>query len=65
MKKEVVKIKQKDAKSIIETRKPLGRFFLLENGLYVGIDNSEGDAWVEEFTTKEECSSWLKGEIEV
>lgn len=64
MKKEITKIKPKDARSIIETRKPLGRFFLLDNDLYVGIDNSSGDAWVEEFETKEKCLSWLRGENE-
>jgi hypothetical protein len=32
--------------------------------LYVGIDNSNGDAWVEEFKTKEECFNWLRGNTE-
>lgn len=41
--------------------KPLGLFYLKENGMYVGIDNSAGDAWVEDFYTKEGCEYWLRG----
>ena len=52
-----------DACLIIETRKPLGKFFVdVEDEfthVYVGIDNSTGDAWTEEFTDKDECLDWL------
>jgi hypothetical protein len=36
------------------------RFWLQENDRYVGIDNSEHSAWVEDFSTKEECLNWLE-----
>lgn len=42
------KITQEEATAIIETREPLGTFWLIEKGkdgdIYVGIDNSSGDA---------------------
>jgi hypothetical protein len=52
-------IDEKKADIIIETRKPIGKYYVLENGVYVGIDNSTGDAWVEEFTTEKQCLEWL------
>ena len=33
-----------EAETIIDTRKPLGLFYLEENAVYVGIDNNTGDA---------------------
>lgn len=42
--------------------KPIGRFYTKEGELYIGIDNSTGDAWTEEFKTKASCFKWLEGE---
>lgn len=58
---EIKYITRKEASAIIETRNPRGLFYETDNGFYVGIDNSNGDAWVEEFKTKEECFNWLRG----
>lgn len=55
-------ITQEEAKEIIDTRQPIGLFYEIDGDWYVGIDNSTGDAWVEEFKTKEECFAWLKRE---
>lgn len=55
-------ITQEEAKEIIDTRQPIGLFYEVDGDWYVGIDNSTGDAWVEEFKTKEECLAWLKEE---
>lgn len=55
-------ITKEEASEIIETRIPIGRFYLIENGLYIGIDNETGDAWTEQFKTIEECFRWLYGE---
>lgn len=55
-------ITKEEASLIIETRQPIGLFYEVDGDLYIGIDNSTGDAWVEEFKTKEECLAWLKGE---
>jgi hypothetical protein len=48
-----------EAHSIIETRKPLGQFIVLEGNKYVGIDNEDGYAWTEDFDTEVECIRWL------
>lgn len=55
------RISREDAKIIIESRHPYGLFFLQENGIYVGIDNHDGHAWTEEFSTKRTCLDWLVG----
>lgn len=31
------------------------------SGKYVGIDNTTGEAWTEDFDTKQECFDWLNG----
>ncbi|HID0768156.1 TPA: hypothetical protein ACXDAZ_002686 [Clostridium botulinum] len=54
-------ITSKEAENIIDSRKPLGTFWLKENKLYIAIDNNTGDAWTEEFNTKEECFQYLCG----
>jgi hypothetical protein len=55
----IKKITTDQAKSVIETREPLGLFYVLENGIYTGIDNSNGYAWTEEFTGLRKCKLWL------
>lgn len=57
----IVLITAEKADEIIDTRKPFGLFYLFDNGVFVGIDNRDGDAWTEEFKTKKECIEWLKG----
>jgi hypothetical protein len=46
---------------IIDTRKPLGLFCChsSKDGLYIGIDNTRGHAWTEEFNTLRKCKRWL------
>jgi len=48
------------AEAVISTRKPLGLFYLLNRGTYVGIDNSTGHAWTEEFPNLRQCKKWLR-----
>lgn len=43
---------------------PLGLFYLEEDRRFVGIDNSDGNAWTEEFQDKDSCLRWLNGEEE-
>ena len=57
--KDYKEITSKEARTIIKTRKPLGVFWLKENGWYVAIDNRTSDAWTENFRTKEECFNYL------
>lgn len=42
--------------------RPIGRFICKEGNVYVGIDNSRGCCWVEEFNTKKQCKRWLLNE---
>lgn len=45
---------------IIEEREPIGLFYHEEcSDLFTGIDNSTGDAWIEQFRTLEKCLRWL------
>lgn len=48
---------------IIDSRKPMGVFYTkVANGTYMGIDNSTGDAWTEDFESLEDCLKWLEGD---
>lgn len=40
---------------------PLGLYYAYDEkaDVYVGCDNSSGDAWVEEFVSESECILWL------
>ena len=58
---ETKKITQEEATKIIEERKPLGLFYLKNGNVYVGIDNSYGDAWTDDFKSLASCKRWLGG----
>lgn len=57
----IKEITQKEAINIIDNRRPLGLFLLVDNGVFVGIDNSDGSAYVEEFPEEVCCKNWLEG----
>jgi len=58
---EVEKITAEAMSVIIETRQPRGLFYRKAGRrCYVGVDNSTGDAWTEEFRTKRQCLRWLQ-----
>ena len=63
-----IKVSNKKANDIINTRKPLGLFWTKEKEWFIGIDNSTGEAWVECFKDgnfdkgKKECFKWLSEE---
>jgi len=50
------------ADNIIETRMPLGRFYCFDERkeLWISIDNSSGDAFVEEFSDLINCIAYLE-----
>lgn len=67
---EATEIDQETAKLLLDScdgtggrYEPLGLFYLEEREKFVGIDNSTGDAWTEEFPDKESCIRWLTGEV--
>ena len=55
----IQKISYDQAVRIMDTRQPLGLFYALEAGTYVGIDNSNGHAWTEAFPNLRKCKRWL------
>ena len=59
MESKIRKIKPEQADSIIDSRQPMGFFYVLDAGVYVGIDNSTGNAWTEEFQSLRKCKKWL------
>lgn len=42
--------------------KPLGYYYVESDGTYMGIDNSTGNAWVEDFDNLADCIAWLNGD---
>jgi len=63
MSEKIKEISREEAHQIIDTGEPIGRFYEIDGDIHVGIDNSTGDVWVEEFKTKEECIAWLEGRV--
>jgi DNA uptake protein ComE-like DNA-binding protein len=61
---DIKKVTPAEASAIIESREPKGMFYCIEqhNGkqVYVGIDNSTGDAWTEDKKSLAACKRWLK-----
>lgn len=56
---EIRMITKAEADGIIATREPRGLFYLDAGKSFVGIDNSTGHAWTEEFDTLPKCRAWL------
>lgn len=52
-------VTQQAAIDIIENRYPYGLFIQADGDRVVGIDNQDGNAWVDEFATLQECLDWL------
>ena len=52
-------VTQQAAIDIIENRYPYGLFVQADGDRVVGIDNQDGNAWVDEFATLQECLDWL------
>lgn len=66
---EIIQITQEEAVNIINTRQPLGLFYVvtknsLSDAAYTGIINDTGEAWTEDFYTISGCMAWLRGEME-
>lgn len=55
----ILEISGAKAIEVIEQREELGLYIVQEGEKWVGIDNSTGDAWTEDFDTREECIDWL------
>lgn len=61
----IKEVGRNQAKQIINTRQSIGKYWLFDfSGKYIGLDNSSGEAWMEEFDTKQECIEWLEGKFQ-
>jgi len=59
--RDIEKVTPEALRQIIQTREPLGWFYAKEGSrLYVGVDNSSGDAWTEDFRSLRKCKRWLR-----
>jgi len=59
--KEIEKVTPEAMEQIIDTREPRGLFYRRAGRrLYVGVDNTSGDAWTEEFRSLRHCKRWLR-----
>lgn len=62
----IIKVTPEEASKIIETREPRGLFYTIDTiyesdkKVYVGIDNTTGDAWTEDFKSLGACERWLE-----
>lgn len=61
MAREIMLIKPEKALEIIETREPLGLFIAKDGEKYIAIDNTDGNAWTEEFCSLYVANCWLTG----
>ena len=63
----IQEVSEKEMSKIIDNRLPLGLFYCWdsEDKVFVGCDNTKGNAYVEEFYVKERCIEWLKNETEM
>ena len=61
MKDDVKRVSVEEIRQIIQSYQPRGLFYCKESRrCYVGVDNTTGDAWTEDFLTKRECKRWLR-----
>lgn len=63
MKHEIMLIKPEKALEIIETREPLGLAIAKDGEKYIAIDNTDGNAWTEEFCSLYVANCWLTGSM--
>lgn len=54
-----MEVSNKFVEFLLDNEKPLGTFLTSKNGIYIGINNLEGNVLMEKFKTKEECLNWL------
>ena len=55
-------ISPKQLMGVISSHAPMGRFLAKENGKWVAVDNSTGEAWTEEFFQMRQAVRWLRSE---
>ena len=67
--RKIKEITHSEANQVIQENKPLGRFYFVEHctdeRLFIGIDNVNGEAWVEQFINLDACLHWLNDDFEM
>lgn len=58
-------ISPEQLREILRHRIPCSLFLAKEGRRWVAVDNSDGDAWTEEFSRKHQAIRWLHGKFEV
>lgn len=56
---EIKRISRQKANEIAANGEPLGLFYMISLGRYIGIDNRNGKAFMDNFPTLDECKEWL------
>lgn len=56
---EIKRISQAKADEITSSLEPLGLFYYIKGGRYIGIDNRTRVAYTDDFLTLDECKEWL------
>ena len=56
------KVTHYELSRIVESRKPIGLFYAQIDNVFVAVDNRNGEAWTEEFTSEDEAVSWLNND---
>ncbi len=57
---EIREITNEEGAKITIEREPRGLFYQQDGDIYVGIDNTTGEAWTEDFESLDECLAWLE-----
>ncbi|WP_024834180.1 hypothetical protein [Ruminiclostridium josui] len=57
---DIIRVTPEEANKIIDSRERKGLFYCIENGIYVGVDNRDGNAWTEDFGSLSACKRWLR-----
>lgn len=60
----ITQLTRDEARVVIENRVPVRAFYTIDGETIIGIDNTTGDAWTEEFKDIETCVRWLNREEE-
>lgn len=61
---DIQKLTKEQMSEVIEVRRPIGKFYRQDGNTFIGVDNTTGDAWTEEFKGFDACIQWLNREEE-
>ena len=65
MRGKIQKLTSEEMARVINTREPRGRFYQVEGRIIIGVDNTTGDAWTEDFRDFETFMLWITTQMSV